>query len=123
MPSMAVGTRPRSSRTALGAPLSVPLRRFLATESGSAGALLAAALLALLWANSPWSASYHRLWATEATIAVGDAVLTLDLHHWVNDGLMALFFFVIGLEVRRELSVGELTDRRRVALPVLAGVG
>src|SRR5690606_18438869 len=63
------------------------------------------------------------LWGTEAGIRVGALDLAMDLGHWVNDALMALFFFVIGLEVRRELSVGELTDRRRVTVPLLAGVG
>ncbi|QIK67349.1 Na+/H+ antiporter NhaA [Nocardioides sp. HDW12B] len=110
------------SRTGLAGQLSAPLRSFLATESGSAGVLLAAALLGLAWANSPWSDAYESLWATEAAVQVGDAVLAMDLHHWVNDGLMAVFFFVVGLEVRRELSVGELTDRRRVRLPLAAGL-
>jgi Na+/H+ antiporter NhaA len=115
-------SRPGSARTALVAQLSAPLRQFLATESGSAGALLVAALLGLAWANSPWSGGYEALWATVASVQIGDAVLAMDLGHWVNDGLMALFFFVIGLEVRRELSVGELTDRRRVRLPLVAGM-
>src|SRR5688500_7825310 len=101
-------SRPRSAKSVLAAQLSAPARQFLANESGSAGLLLLAAVVALLWANSPWSGSYESLWHTEAAIAVGDAVLSMDLHHWVNDGVMALFFFVIGLEVRRELSVGEL---------------
>ncbi|WP_206051604.1 Na+/H+ antiporter NhaA [Nocardioides ferulae] len=113
---------PRSRRTSLAAQLSAPLRGYLATESAGAGALLAAALLALAWANSPWSDGYHDLWATEAVVRVGGAVLAMDLEHWVNDGLMAVFFLVIGLEVRRELSVGELTDRRRVRLPLVAGL-
>jgi Na+/H+ antiporter NhaA len=116
-------TRPRAVRSALLAQLSAPLRHYLATESGSAGMLLGAALIALVWANSPWSGSYERLWATEASIGVDGAILSMDLAHWVNDALMALFFFVIGLEVRREFSVGELTDHRRAALPLAAGVG
>jgi Na+/H+ antiporter NhaA len=98
------------------------MRQFVATESGSAGLLLLSAVAALLWANSPWSGSYEALWSTEAAVTVGDAVLSMDLHHWVNDGVMALFFFVVGLEVRRELSVGELTDRTRVRLPLVAGL-
>ena len=110
------------TRKELAAQLSAPMRQFLATESGSAGVLLVAALVGLAWANSPWSGAYESLWSTEAAVAVGDAVLSMDLHHWVNDGVMAVFFFVIGLEVRRELSVGELTDRRRVRLPLVAGL-
>ncbi len=103
--------------------LSSPLRRFLRTESGSASVLLAATVIALLWANSPWSASYEGLWHTELTLGVGDSVWSMDLGHWVDDALMAVFFFVVGLEVRRDLSVGELTERRRLVLPVVAGVG
>ncbi|MGP4025921.1 Na+/H+ antiporter NhaA [Actinomadura sp. 3N407] len=95
----------------------------MATEVGGAGLLLVAVVVALLWANSPWSGEYESLWATEASFSVGDADLSMDLGHWVSDGLMALFFFVIGLEVRYELSVGELTQRRRIAIPVVAAVG
>ena len=105
------------------AQLSAPVRRFLATEMGGAGLLLAAVVVALVWANSPWSEQYESLWATEASVSVGDAVLKMDLGHWVSDGLMALFFFVIGLEVRYELSVGELRERRRVAIPVVGALG
>jgi len=111
-------TRPR--RRLLVAQLAGPLRSFMATEAGSAGLLLGAALLALVWANSPWSDSYVSLWSTNATVAVGGGELSMDLRHWVNDGLMALFFFVVGLEVRRELSVGELRDRSRLLLPAVA---
>jgi Na+/H+ antiporter NhaA len=107
----------------LVAQLAGPLRTFLTTEAGSAGLLLAASLVALVWANSPWSDSYVDLWSTEAVVRVGDAELAMDLGHWVNDGLMAVFFFVIGLEVRRELSMGELTDRRRVLIPATAAIG
>ncbi|WP_346429477.1 Na+/H+ antiporter NhaA [Streptomyces sp. WAC 01438] len=95
----------------------------MATEAGSAGLLLIAVAIALFWANSPWSEAYTTLWHTEASVTLGDARLTMDLGHWVNDGLMALFFFVIGLEVRHELSVGSLEDRRRVVIPGLAGIG
>jgi Na+/H+ antiporter NhaA len=103
--------------------LSSPLRRFVRTESGSASVLLAVTAVALVWANSPWSSSYEELWHTELVVGIGDSLVAMDLEHWINDGLMALFFFVIGLEVRRDLSVGELTDRRRLVLPVVAGIG
>ena len=105
------------------AQLSAPLRDFLRTESGSAGMLLAATTVALLWANSPLSGAYDAVWATETLVRVGDAELSMDLGHLVDDGLMAVFFFVIGLEVRREFSLGELTDPRRAVVPLLAGVG
>ncbi len=104
------------------AQLSVPARQFLSTEAGSAGLLLAAAVAALIWANSPWSDSYTDLWHHGASIAVANAI-SMDLGHWVNDGLMALFFFVVGLEVRREFSLGELNSPRRAALPMAAALG
>ncbi|HEV2770344.1 MAG TPA: Na+/H+ antiporter NhaA [Solirubrobacteraceae bacterium] len=99
-----------------------PLREFLSTEAGSASVLLGATILALVWANSPLADAYQALWATELAVTVGPAELSLDLRHWVNDGLMVFFFFVIGLEVRRELAMGELTDRRRAVLPAVAAV-
>ncbi len=99
------------------------LRTFMHTESGSAGLLVVAALLALVWANSPWSDSYESFWHTPIRIGVGDGGLSMDLKHWVNDGLMVVFFFVIGLEVRREFAVGELTDRKRIVVPLVAGIG
>ncbi|EFE71127.1 Na+/H+ antiporter NhaA [Streptomyces viridosporus ATCC 14672] len=105
------------------AQLSGPVRSFLATEAGSAGLLLAAVVVALVWANSPWSDAYTALWATEASVSLGGADLSMDLGHWVSDGLMALFFFVVGLEVRYQASAGELTGRRSVVLPALAGTG
>jgi len=120
-------TRPaaqtRARRQALASQLAAPLRSFLVTEAGSAGLLLAASLAALAWANSPWSDAYESLWGTEIAVGVGAERLAMDLGHWINDGLMALFFFVVGLEVRRELSVGELTDRRRITLPAIAAAG
>ncbi|MGY1631985.1 Na+/H+ antiporter NhaA [Geodermatophilus sp. SYSU D01186] len=99
-----------------------PLRRRLRTEAGSAGLLLLATVAALLWANSPVGDSYDAFWHTEFAVRVGGTELALDLQHWVNDGLMVFFFFVVGLEIKRELVMGELTDRRRAAVPALAAV-
>ncbi|MFD7767347.1 Na+/H+ antiporter NhaA [Streptomyces sp. NPDC059787] len=113
----------RAGRRSLAAQLADPVRTYLATEAGSAGLLLAAVVVALGWANSPWSGGYESLWATEASVSLGDAGLSMDLGHWVSDGLMALFFFVVGLEVRYESSVGSLAGRRRVLLPAAAGIG
>ncbi|MGX4689235.1 Na+/H+ antiporter NhaA [Streptomyces sp. JNUCC 63] len=110
-------------RDTLVAQLSGPVRAFLTTEAGSVGLLLAAVVVALVWANSPWSEAYTSLWATDASFSIGGAGLSMDLGHWVSDGLMAMFFFVIGLEVRYEVSVGVLTDRRRIVIPALAGIG
>lgn len=98
------------------------LRDFMSTESASAGLLVLASVVALVWANSPWSQSYVDLWHTEMSIRVGDGGLTMDLHHWINDGLMVVFFFVIGLEVRKEFAIGELTDRSRAVVPLVAGI-
>jgi Na+/H+ antiporter NhaA len=103
--------------------LARPVRAFISTEVGSAVVLLAAVVIALVWANSPWNSSYEDLWTTELSIRIADAEISEDLRGWVNDGLMTLFFFVIGLEIRRELDLGELRDRRRVAVPVLAAIG
>ena len=99
-----------------------PLGRRLRTEAGGAALLLAATVAALVWANSPWGNSYDTFWHTEIAIRVGGAELALDLQHWVNDGLMTFFFFVVGLEVKRELVLGELADRRRAAVPGLAAL-
>lgn len=100
-----------------------PLRDFLATESAGGFAVVGAALLALAWANSAWQASYQQLWATDLEFRLGSLSLALDLRQWVNEGLMAIFFLVVGLEIKREIVEGELRDRSRRALPVFAAVG
>src|SRR4051794_25380088 len=98
------------------------MRAFLRTESGSALVLLSAAVIALLWVNID-QASYDDLWQTVLSVRLGHWAVSLDLRGWVNDGLMAFFFFVVGLEARREADLGELRELRRVALPLLAGLG
>jgi Na+/H+ antiporter NhaA len=98
-----------------------PLVDYLNTETGSAMFLLAAAAAALVWANVSGS-TYDSVWTTELSIRLGDHTLALDLRHWVNDGLMTIFFFVVGLEARREFDLGELRDRHRVPLPALAAL-
>jgi len=100
-----------------------PLRAFLHAENLGGIVLLVAAATALVWANSPAADGYAEFWHQQATLGGGRVGITLDLGHWVNDGLMVLFFFVIGLEIKRELVVGELRDRRAAALPALAAVG
>ena len=98
------------------------LRRFLRTETGSAAILAFATLAALIWANgSDWS--YERVWSTELRAGLGSPGISMDLREFVNSGLMALFFFVVGLETRREFDMGELRVRSRLALPFLAGLG
>lgn len=99
------------------------MRQFLATESGSAGLLLLAAVAALIWSNSPVADSYDSFWGTALSINVGDWSIDHSLRYWIDEALMALFFFVIGMEVRRELAMGELTDRKRVTVAVLGGIG
>ena len=102
--------------------MQTPLREFLRTETGGAAVLLAAAAAALVRVNVD-SSSYDSLWTTVLSIDVGDAGVALDLRHWVNSGLMTFFFFVVGLEARREFDLGELRERRRFALPLVAGIG
>lgn len=98
-----------------------PLRDFLRTETGSAAFLVTAALAALIWANVA-PAAYEALWRTELSVHLGAHGVDLGLREWVNSGLMALFFFVVGLEARREFDMGELRERRRTALPLIAGL-
>jgi NhaA family Na+:H+ antiporter len=100
-----------------------PLQEFLQTSSSSALLLLVAVVVALVWANSPWSDSYERLWTTEISIRVGGWSLTDDLRHWVDDGLMTIFFLVVGLEIKRELTTGELRAWRAAAVPTVAAIG
>jgi Na+:H+ antiporter, NhaA family len=100
-----------------------PITRFLHVEAASGVLLLAAAVVALVWVNSPWSASYHDLWTTDVALTVGRHTLDADLRHWVNDGLMALFFFVLGLEIKQELVSGQLASVRAAAVPALGALG
>ena len=111
-----------SGRTAWSRSLATPLRAFLVTETGGAAVLLAAAVAGLVWANVHPS-SYDSVWHAVLSIDLAGAGIALDLRHWVNSGLMTLFFFVVGLEARREFDLGELRERRRFALPLLAGIG
>lgn len=103
--------------------LAPSLRSFLATESGSAVVLLAATVAALVWANSPWRDAYAALWHTPAGVVLGDGGIVMDLQHWVNDFAMAVFFAVVGLEINREATRGELRDPRAVAVPALGALG
>src|SRR5438270_7060557 len=111
-----------SGKTAWARNLQTPLREFLRTETGGAAVLLAAAAAALVWVNVDAS-SYDSLWSTTLSIDLGGSGVALDLRDWVNSGLMTFFFFVVGLEARREFDLGDLRERRRFALPLLAGTG
>jgi Na+/H+ antiporter NhaA len=111
-----------SGTTAWARSAQTPLREFLRTETGGAAVLLAATVAALVWANVDES-SYERVWTTILAINLGSTGIVLSLRGWVNSGLMTIFFFVVGLEARRELDLGELRERRRFALPFMAGLG
>jgi Na+:H+ antiporter, NhaA family len=100
-----------------------PIERFLHVEASSGVLLLASALVAMLWANSPWQASYQGLWHTPIGVHIGGLSFERSLLFWINDGLMVIFFFVVGLEIRREIHGGELSDVKRAVLPVAAAVG
>lgn len=114
--------QPRASRS-LAALFTASVARFLRVEAAGGLVLLAAAALALAWANSPWSAEYLRLWRTTVTLSVGGSVFTQTLRFWVNEGLMTLFFFVVGLEIHRELAHGALSTIEAALLPVVAALG
>jgi Na+:H+ antiporter, NhaA family len=100
-----------------------PLRDFMRTEASGGVLLVAAAALALLWVNSPWASSYERLWSQSLSVGIGEHVLRLTLRQWLNEGLMTIFFFVVGLEIKRELVVGHLKTKRAAALPIVAALG
>jgi NhaA family Na+:H+ antiporter len=100
-----------------------PFQRFAGTASAGGLVLLACTAVALAWANSRWAESYRHLWETPVTIGAPGVGLTLSLHQWVNDGLMAVFFFLVGLEIKREVLVGELASRRTATLPIAAALG
>jgi Na+/H+ antiporter NhaA len=116
-------TRPFTERTAWARNLAAPVRDFLSTEAGGAVALLGAALAALVWANSPWSDSYESFWTTRLSIRVGGEGISMELRHWVSEGLMTFFFLVVGLEARREFDLGALRERRRITLVMFAALG
>jgi len=92
-------------------------------EAASGVVLMVAAAVALIWANSPWHSSYAALWHIAVPLRFGAFAFERDLHFWINDGLMTVFFFVVGLEIRREIHSGELSDLRRAALPLIAAAG
>ncbi|MBV9490333.1 MAG: Na+/H+ antiporter NhaA [Verrucomicrobia bacterium] len=120
---------PGSDRILPNAPTS-PLKRvarpvldFVRLETAGGLILIAATAVALAWANSPWAQDYHRLWQTELALGVPPFTLRQPLAHWINDGLMTVFFLLVGLEIKRELLVGQLAGARKAALPMLAALG
>lgn len=115
--SQPITARPRVAR------LLRPFQQFFQTEASSGLVLLFCAVIALWWANSPWGSSYFRLWETPIAIRFGEQALTLSLKHWINDALMAIFFLVVGLEIKREVLTGELSSIKQSMLPVAAAIG
>lgn len=115
--------RPSARRSAPGRGLPPPVARFVRTEASGGAVLVLATVVALVWANSPWRGSYSSLWRSPVVLRIGSVGVEEDLQHLVNVALMAVFFFVVGLEIKRELVRGELADRRVAALPVFAAIG
>jgi NhaA family Na+:H+ antiporter len=105
------------------APLLQPLHAFLSAESAGGIVLLLCAIAAMAWANSPWGDSYQHFWHAKLSISLGERSHGMTLAHWVNDGLMVVFFLLVGLEIKRELLIGELASVRRAMLPIAAAVG
>ena len=103
--------------------LLLPIVQFIKTEASSGIVLMLAAMLALGWANSPWATGYAELWKTPAYFGFGSTEVRLTAGHWINDGLMAIFFLLVGLEIKRELLTGELASARKATLPIAAALG
>ena len=101
----------------------LPFQLFAQHQASAGLVLLGCAILALAWANSPWAGAYEQVLRVPLGISIGEHLLRLDLRHWINDGLMAIFFFSVGLEIKREFLVGELAERRKAMLPIVAAVG
>jgi len=103
--------------------LTAPFARFAKIEASGGIILLVSTAVALAWANSPWEHSYETLWNTPVTIGFGRIVISETRHHWINDGLMSIFFFLVGLEIKREVLIGELSSLKQAAFPFIAAVG
>src|SRR5262249_3781465 len=104
-------------------PMLGPLQKFAEDERSGGILLLLCTVAAIVWANSPWAGSYYALWHTNFSVSLGGQTLSQDLHFWVNDFLMVIFFVAVGLEIKREILVGELACMRQSLLPVVAAAG
>jgi NhaA family Na+:H+ antiporter len=100
-----------------------PMKRFMSNSTTSGIILFSSALLALILANSPWANDFHHIWEIKFSVGFGKYEISKSLHHWINDGLMAVFFFVVGLELKREIISGELSNPKKAVLPMVAAVG
>lgn len=113
----------QAERSYVARRIRLPVQQFIHTESVGGLVLLIATVVALIWANSPWYDQYHRILQTHLSLDLALLEIDLSLHHWINDGLMAIFFFVVGLEIKRELFFGHFSSPRRAALPAIAALG
>ena len=124
VPSRTRGMRQiRAARAPVSREILLPAQSIIHNEVVSGATLLLAAVAALVWANSPWREAYHAFQNLPIAVTVGDYEIRESLHHWINDGLMAVFFFVVGLEIKRELVRGELAEWKRAAFPAAAALG
>ncbi len=103
--------------------LAGPIQRFIRTEAAGGVVLLVGALIALIWVNSPWSDSYHHLFEHHLAFDLGFFAVDESLHFWINDAAMVIFFFVVGMEIKREVAIGELASARRMVVPAAAAIG
>jgi len=103
--------------------LTSPFRRFAEVEASGGVLLLMCTIAALVWANSPWADSYHGIWHSQVTVRLGRIIVSESRHDWINDGLMSIFFFLVGLEIKREILIGELSSLRKAAFPFIAALG
>ena len=124
IPPRTIGSlRARAGQSFVTRRLTLPAQRYIHTASTGGIVLLAAAIVALIWANSPWADEYHHILEKQLSLDVAAFHLELTVEHWINDGLMAIFFFVVALEIKRELVLGQLSSPRRAALPIIAALG
>ena len=100
-----------------------PFQRYMGQDTASGSILLISAVTALIIANTPWAAGYNELWETHFSFRFADFSVNKTLHEWINDGLMAMFFFTVGLEIKREIMGGELSSWKLAALPLAAALG
>lgn len=110
-------------KESIAARIEKTIANFFVKDSSLGFLLVAVVIIAMIWANSDWSESYFHLFETKFSVGFGDAPLKNSLHHWINDGLMALFFFLVGLEIKKEIINGELSSIRKASLPIIAAVG
>src|SRR5690606_35911487 len=100
-----------------------PINRFINNSTMSGVVLFSSAFLAIILSNSPWGEQFHQLWEYEFSVGFDGNYITKSLHHWINDGLMAIFFFVVGLELKREIVAGELRSPKNAIFPIVAALG